>query len=88
MHFHDLRHTHKTWMIEDSVPEVAEAKRLGHRLPGVRGIYSHVSPPSSSGSSTAYRTDGKTPRNPDPNGDNVRGTVALTGGANKCLKVV
>jgi len=44
MHFHDLRHTHKTWMIEDSVPEVAQAKRLGHRLPGVRGIYSHVSP--------------------------------------------
>ncbi|MFI5895941.1 hypothetical protein ACIA5D_38175 [Actinoplanes sp. NPDC051513] len=33
MHFHDLRHTHKTWMIEDEVPEVAQAKRLGHRLP-------------------------------------------------------
>jgi integrase len=44
MHFHDLRHTHKTWMIEDGVPEVAQAKRLGHRLAGVRGIYSHVSP--------------------------------------------
>ncbi|WP_407653732.1 tyrosine-type recombinase/integrase [Actinoplanes oblitus] len=44
MHFHDLRHTHKTWMIEDGVPEVAQAKRLGHRLPGVRGIYSRVSP--------------------------------------------
>jgi integrase len=44
MHFHDLRHTHKTWLIEDGVPEVAQAKRLGHRLPGVRGIYSHVSP--------------------------------------------
>ena len=26
------------------VPEVAQAKRLGHRLPGVRGIYSHVTP--------------------------------------------
>jgi integrase len=44
MHFHDLRHTHKTWMIEDGVPKIAQAKRLGHRLPGVRGIYSHVSP--------------------------------------------
>ncbi len=43
MHFHDLRHSHKTWLIEDGVPEVAQAKRLGHRLPGVRGIYSHVS---------------------------------------------
>jgi integrase len=43
LHFHDLRHSHKTWLIEDGVPEVAQAKRLGHRLPGVRGIYSHVS---------------------------------------------
>ena len=44
MHFHDLWHTHKTWLIEDGVPEVAQAKRLGHRVPGVRGIYSHVTP--------------------------------------------
>ncbi|OLB81920.1 MAG: site-specific integrase [Actinobacteria bacterium 13_2_20CM_2_71_6] len=43
MHFHDLRHSHKTWLIEDGVPEAAQAKRLGHRLPGIRGIYSHVS---------------------------------------------
>jgi integrase len=44
MHSHDLRHTHKTWMIEDDIPEIAQAHRLGHRLPGVRGIYSHVTP--------------------------------------------
>jgi integrase len=44
MHFHDLRHTHKTWLIEEDIPEIAQAKRLGHRLPGVRGIYSHVTP--------------------------------------------
>jgi integrase len=44
MHFHDLRHTHKTWMIEDDIPEIVQAKRLGHRLPGVRGIYSHTTP--------------------------------------------
>jgi integrase len=44
MHFHDLRHSHKTWLIEDGVPEAAQAKRLGHRLPGIRGIYSHVTP--------------------------------------------
>nr|WP_240942316.1 site-specific integrase [Planosporangium thailandense] len=44
MHFHDLRHTHKTWLIEDDIPEVAQAQRLGHRLAGVRGIYSHVTP--------------------------------------------
>jgi hypothetical protein len=40
---HDLRHSHKTWMIEDGGPEVAQAERLGHQIPGVRGIYSHVS---------------------------------------------
>jgi integrase len=45
MHFHDLRHTHKTWLIEDDIPEIAQAKRLGHRLGGVRGIYSHVTEP-------------------------------------------
>ena len=45
LHFHDLRHTHKTWLIEDGVPEVAQSKRLGHRLAGVRGIYSHATPP-------------------------------------------
>jgi len=44
MHFHDLRHTHKTWLIEDNIPEIAQARRLGHKLPGVRGIYSHVTP--------------------------------------------
>ncbi|MEU8015939.1 tyrosine-type recombinase/integrase [Micromonospora parva] len=42
MHFHDLRHTHKTWLIEDGIPEITQARRLGHRLAGVRGIYSHV----------------------------------------------
>jgi integrase len=44
MHFHDLRHSHKTWLIEDGIPEIAQARRLGHRLPGVRGIYSHATP--------------------------------------------
>ncbi|GLY05713.1 hypothetical protein [Actinoplanes sp. NBRC 101535] len=37
----DLWYAHKTWMIEDSVPEAAQAKRLGHRLPG---LYIHVAP--------------------------------------------
>lgn len=45
LHFHDLRHTHKTWLIEDDVPEVAQCKRMGHKLGGVRGVYSHVSQP-------------------------------------------
>ncbi|WP_125680946.1 hypothetical protein [Amycolatopsis sp. WAC 04182] len=30
--FHGLRHSHKTWMIADGIPEIAQARRLGHRL--------------------------------------------------------
>lgn len=44
LHFHDLRHTHKTWLIEDQVPEVLQCKRLGHELGGIAGVYSHVTP--------------------------------------------
>jgi hypothetical protein len=32
-------------LIEDDVPEVLQCQRLGHRLHGVRGIYSHVTQP-------------------------------------------
>lgn len=41
---HGLRHSQKTWLIEDGVPEVAQFERLGHRLGGIRGVYSHASP--------------------------------------------
>jgi integrase len=40
---HGLRHSHKTWMIEDEVPEILAEIRLGHEMPGIRGVYSHVS---------------------------------------------
>lgn len=43
--FHGLRHTHKTWMIEDGIPEVLQHQRLGHRMHGVTGIYSHPTQP-------------------------------------------
>ncbi|MDU0292379.1 hypothetical protein [Saccharothrix longispora] len=36
MHFHDLRHTHKTWLIGDGVLEVVQHKRLGRRYRGGR----------------------------------------------------
>ncbi|UDM03306.1 tyrosine-type recombinase/integrase [Streptomyces longhuiensis] len=40
--FHNLRHTHKTWLIEDNIPEVAQARRLGHTLKGIADVYAHV----------------------------------------------
>jgi hypothetical protein len=42
MHFHDPRHTCKTWLIEDGVPDVLQHKQMGHKYRGVPGIYSHV----------------------------------------------
>ena len=41
--FHGLRHSHKTWMIDDSVPEIGQSRRLGHHLQDrVVETYSHV----------------------------------------------
>lgn len=42
LRFHDLRHTHRTWMDEDGIPEALKSQRLGHQLPGIRGVYAHV----------------------------------------------
>ncbi|MBB2909286.1 integrase [Streptosporangium becharense] len=41
---HGLRHGHKTWMAEDGIPEILQADRMGHAVPGMRGVYTHVSP--------------------------------------------
>lgn len=44
--FHGLRHSHKTWMIADHVPEIAQARRLGHHLANrIVETYSHVAAP-------------------------------------------
>jgi integrase len=43
--FHGFRHSHKTWMIADGIPDVAQARRLGHKIPDkIEHIYSHVAP--------------------------------------------
>lgn len=46
LHFHDLRHSHKTWLVEDDVPVVARDERLGHHgrslAVGERGAQDHV----------------------------------------------
>ena len=40
---HGLRHSHKTWMVEDGIPEILAEQRLGHQVPGMRGLYAHAS---------------------------------------------
>jgi integrase len=42
--FHEGRHTHNTWLIEDGIPEVARRARLGHKMKGIGRIYDHVTP--------------------------------------------
>ncbi|MFI0482914.1 hypothetical protein [Actinomadura sp. 9N215] len=42
--FHEGRHTQRTWLAEDGIPDVARAARLGHRLPGMADVYEHVTP--------------------------------------------
>jgi integrase len=41
---HLLRHGHKEWLQEDSIPEVASEARMGHEIQGVRGLYGNVTP--------------------------------------------
>lgn len=42
--FHEGRHTHSTWMIEDGIPEVARRARLGQKMKGIARTYDHVTP--------------------------------------------
>jgi integrase len=42
MHFHDLRHTHETWLVEEGVPRILRLERLGHKRKDVDDDYSHV----------------------------------------------
>lgn len=41
---HGLRHGHHTWMDEAGVSYVLQSERMGHEVPGMRGVYNHVSP--------------------------------------------
>jgi hypothetical protein len=35
--------TYETWMAEDGIPEILAEQRLGHQVPGMRGLYAHAS---------------------------------------------
>ncbi|WP_431875934.1 site-specific integrase [Amycolatopsis sacchari] len=65
LHFHGLRHGHKTWMIADGIPEVGQARRLGHEIPDdIREIYSHVAPEVEARILQAPATLARRPRQP------------------------
>jgi hypothetical protein len=40
---HGLRHGHRTWVAEDGIPDILAEQRLGHEVPGMRGLNIHVS---------------------------------------------
>ena len=44
LHFHDLRHSHETWLVEDHVPRVLRLQRLGHKRKDIDDFYAHVTP--------------------------------------------
>jgi hypothetical protein len=41
---HGMRHGLQAWMDEDGIPEVLKTERMGHEMPGMHGVYGHVSP--------------------------------------------
>ncbi|MBB4932766.1 hypothetical protein F4561_003586 [Lipingzhangella halophila] len=56
--FNEGRHTHRTWLAEDGVPEVARAARLGHRMRGMGEVYEHVTPAMRSRCAPSWKTAG------------------------------
>jgi integrase len=41
---HGLRHGHQTWLDELGVRYVLQSERMGHEVPGMRGVYAHITP--------------------------------------------
>lgn len=41
---HGLRHANQTWMDEAGISYVLQSRQMGHEVPGMRGVYAHVSP--------------------------------------------
>ena len=41
---HGLRHGHQTWLDDMGVRYVLQSERMGHEVPGMRGVYSHITP--------------------------------------------
>jgi integrase len=41
---HGLRHGHQTWLDDLGVRYVLQSERMGHEVPGMRGVYTHITP--------------------------------------------
>lgn len=41
---HGLRHGHQTWLDELGIRYVLQSERMGHEVPGMRGVYAHITP--------------------------------------------
>ncbi len=39
-----LRYGHQTWLDDLGVRYVLQSERMGHEVPGMRGVYSHITP--------------------------------------------
>jgi len=56
---HGLRHGLQVWMDEDSIPEVLKTERMGYEMPGMHGVYGHVSLPCGPTSKPLCKNAGK-----------------------------
>jgi integrase len=39
---HGLRHGHQTWLDDLGIRYVLQSERMGHEVPGMRGVYTHI----------------------------------------------
>jgi integrase len=40
--FHDIRHYHSNWLYKNGIPDHHAAKRMGHDIQTLKGIYQHL----------------------------------------------
>ena len=40
---HGLRHGHQTWLDDLGIRYILQSERMGHEVPGMRGVYTHIS---------------------------------------------
>jgi hypothetical protein len=40
---HGLRHDHQTWLDDLGIRYILQSERMGHEVPGMQGVYTHIS---------------------------------------------